>query len=257
MTISDVGEPGGDLAHDRPLDGVAVTAGADHDDDLAVGQRAQRGEHRLEGVGLVGVVDDHGEVLAGGDLLEPARARPPTWAIPSATARGSSPARAADAIAASALETLNSPGMWIWRAQLARPRAEDGEGRRRSAARSTSTARQSASRAARGVGRHRDGRDVEEPTAELVVDVGQADPGALRGEEAGLGGEVVVEVGVEVEVVAPEVEEGRDVEDDAVDPAEHERVAGDLHRAGVDAALAHHREEAVQVGRLGRGRARS
>ena len=87
----------------------------------------------------------------------------------------------------------------------------------------------------------------------LVVDVGQPDPRALGGEEAGLGGEVVVDVGVEVEVVATEVEEGRDVEDDAVDPAHHERVAGDLHRAGVDAALAHHREEAVEVGRLGRG----
>ena len=42
---------------------------------------------------------------------------------------------------------------------------------------------------------------------------------------------------VEVEVVAAEVEEDRDVEDDAVDAAHHQRVAGDLHRARLDAAL--------------------
>ena len=35
-------------------------------------------------------------------------------------------------------------------------------------------------------------------------------------------------------MVATEVEEDRDVEDDAVDPAHHQRVAGHLHRAGVD-----------------------
>ncbi len=82
------------------------------------------------------------------------------------------------------------------------------------------------------------------------------EPGALGGEERRLGGEVVVHVGVEVEVVAAQVEEGRDVEDDPVDPAEHEGVAGDLHRAGDDALLAHHREEAVQVGGLGGGQRR-
>ena len=37
-----------------------------------VGQRAQGGERRGDGVGLVGVVDDDGEVLAGVDPLEPA-----------------------------------------------------------------------------------------------------------------------------------------------------------------------------------------
>ena len=82
------------------------------------------------------------------------------------------------------------------------------------------------------------------------------EPGALGGEERRLGGEVVLDVGVEVEVVAAEVEEGRDVEDHAVDPAEHQGVAGDLHRAGDDALLAHHREEPVQVGGLGGGQRR-
>jgi hypothetical protein len=37
---------------------------------------------------------------------------------------------------------------------------------------------------------------------------------------------------VEVEVVAAQVEEDRDVEDHAVDPAHDQRVAAHLHRAG-------------------------
>ena len=53
----------------------------------------------------------------------------------------------------------------------------------------------------------------------LVVDVDQAARAALGGEQGGLGREVVLEVGVEVEVVAAEVGEDGDVEDDAVDPA--------------------------------------
>ncbi len=54
-------------------------------------------------------------------------------------------------------------------------------------------------------------------------------------------------------MVAAEVEEGRDVEDHAVDAAQDQGVARDLHRAGVDAVLRHHREEPVEVGRLGGG----
>ena len=69
----------------------------------------------------------------------------------------------------------------------------------------------------------------------------------------GLGAVVVLHVGVEVEVVAAEVGEDRDVEDHAVDAAHHQRVAGHLHRAHVDAALDHQREQPVQVGRLRRG----
>jgi hypothetical protein len=92
----------------------------------------------------------------------------------------------------------------------------------------------------------------QQPTV-LVVDVDQGQAGPIPDEELALGGEVVVEVGVEVEVVAAQVEEDRDVEDDSVDATEHERVAGDLHRARLDLLLDHHREESVQVGRLGSG----
>ena len=86
-----------------------------------------------------------------------------------------------------------------------------------------------------------------------VVDVDQTESRPLGGEQGGLGREVVVHVGVEVEVVAAEVGEHGDVEDHPVDPAHHQRVARHLHRAGLHAALAHHREQRVQVGRLRSG----
>jgi hypothetical protein len=56
---------------------------------------------------------------------------------------------------------------------------------------------------------------------------------------------------VEVEVVLAEVGEQRDVVDDPVDPVLGQGVAGDLHDAGAQAALRHHREDAVQHGGLG------
>ncbi len=49
-----VGEPGRDLAHQRPLAGVAVAAGADHDDQPPGGERAQarqRGRRRRRACG--------------------------------------------------------------------------------------------------------------------------------------------------------------------------------------------------------------
>ncbi len=83
-----------------------------------------------------------------------------------------------------------------------------------------------------------------------VVDVDETESRPLGGEQRGLGREVVVHVGMEVEVVAAEVGEHGDVEDHPVDPAHHERVARHLHRTGLHAAFAHHREQCVQVGRL-------
>ena len=58
---------------------------------------------------------------------------------------------------------------------------------------------------------------------------------------------------MEVEVVAGQVGEAADREFDAVDAAERQRVAGHLHHHGVDALLEHHRQQRLQVGRLGRG----
>ena len=69
----DVGELGGELAHQRPLAAVAVAAGTDDDDDaVPVRELARRAQHLLERVGLVRVVDDDVERLAGVDRLEAA-----------------------------------------------------------------------------------------------------------------------------------------------------------------------------------------
>ena len=87
----------------------------------------------------------------------------------------------------------------------------------------------------------------------LVVDVDQAEPGALGGEQRGLGPVVVLRRRRGSRGGRAQVGEDGDVEDDPVDPAHHQRVARHLHRARRHAALAHHREQAVQVGRLRRG----
>ena len=246
----DVGQPRADLAHQRALDRVAVAARPDHHDHLALRQRAQRGEDGLEGVGLVGVVDDDGVVLPLHDRLEAARHAvdpgDPLGDHPRVEARHRGGRDRGERVGDVELAREVDRGHQLDVGPLDR---EGGAGGREVDVDGSPVGVPPLG----GVRRHRDRGDVEEPATELVVDVGEPDPCALGGEEARLGGEVVVDVGVEVEVVAAEVEEGRHVEDDAVDPAEDQRVAGDLHRAGVDAPLRHHGEEAVQVGRLGGG----
>ena len=163
---------------------------------------------------------------------------------------GSSPASAHAAIAASALVTLKAPGRGT-------PAGASTPGpRTRNVVPSAPGRRRPRSSRRRGPGSRRSAPAAclaRQPAAVLVVDADQGEPGALRREQRRLGAVVVLLVGVEVEVVAAEVEEDRDVEDDAVDPAHHQRVAAHLHGTGGDVALAHHREQRVQVGRL-RGR---
>ncbi|CAM5496662.1 hypothetical protein SFIMM107S_04285 [Streptomyces griseus] len=93
----------------------------------------------------------------------------------------------------------------------------------------------------------------DEPAAVLVVEVHDAAVAALGGEEPGLGLEVVLHAGVELHVLRAEVVEDGDVEYAAVDPAEHQGVAGDLHRDGLDAAFAHDGEQGLEVGGFGGG----
>ena len=75
--------PGGDLAHGRALGGVAVATAAEHHHDPApLARRALAdevvggGEELVEAVGRVGVVDHHGEGLAGVDAARSGRAPP-------------------------------------------------------------------------------------------------------------------------------------------------------------------------------------
>ncbi len=73
-----------------------------------------------------------------------------------------------------------------------------------------------------------------------------------RVEQDPLGREVRVHVAVEVEVVAGEVREDRDLELEAVDALEGERVRGDLEDGAAAAGVHHLAEERLQVGGLGR-----
>src|SRR5215208_1789615 len=59
-----VGQPPGDLAHERPLGPVAVAAAAEDHDHPAAGDRPGRPQDVVERVGSVGVVDQDGERLA-------------------------------------------------------------------------------------------------------------------------------------------------------------------------------------------------
>ena len=243
-----VGEPGGDLAHHRALAGVAVAAGTEHHDQTAFRQRAQGVQRSGDGVGLVGVVHDGEEVLAGFDLLEP------TGHSPGLAHRGGHRARVEPGLAergdrAERVGHVEVPGEGHPRPERLARRGAHGE--RGAGGLEVHVVGTPVGVGAGGrEGPHRDGRLLHEPPAEVVVDVDQAEPCTLGGEEGGLGGEVVLDVGVEVEVVAAEVGEAGHVEHHPVDAAHDEGVAGDLHGARRDLVLDHDREQGVQVGGL-------
>ena len=228
--------------------------GAEDDDHPALSEGSQGGEGGLDGVRLVGVVHDHDEVLALVDPLEPSRHA----ATPGDAVRD--PGRLVARLRAGGhrdqcVAHVEAPGQGYAGRHRLSLRPDDGEARPRG--RRLDVDRPPVRLlAGRGVGVHRDGGLVDEPAPVGVVDVDQPESGPLGREQAGLRGEVVLHVRMEVEVVTTEVGEHRDVEDDPVDPAHHQRVAGDLHRAGVHAALAHQCEERVQVGGLRGGQLR-
>src|SRR3989442_4585031 len=70
-----VAQASGDLAHDRPLAAVAVAPAAEDGAEARARELARRGQHALERVRGVGVVDHDEERLAGPHLLEPTRDR--------------------------------------------------------------------------------------------------------------------------------------------------------------------------------------
>ena len=118
-----VGEPRGDLAHHRPLAGIAVAAAAEHHDEPAAAMRAERREHGLERVGRVRVIDDDGRAVgarrhmlhAAGRAFEPLRAPP-------AAASAGTPVAIARPSAASAFIAWNAPisGRTSWCARAHR-----------------------------------------------------------------------------------------------------------------------------------------
>ena len=236
-------------AHQRALGPVAVPAGAEHDQQPARDLRTQGVEQRGDGGGLVGVVDDREERLPALDPLHPAGDGDPGEALgrhrrrhPGRVQAGEGDERVRDverARAGAVAPARGRAGSWRRSAACRRRRPRP---------------RRRASRRAPPVG---DGRRARgpggQPDAPLVVDADHRALGAAGREQRGLRREVVVHVGVEVEVVLRQVGEGADGEAGAGDPAERERVAGHLHRHVRDALLQHHREQRLQVGSLGSG----
>ena len=106
----DVGMLGRGLAHQRPLAGVAVAAGAEDDDEPARGHRPERREHARQRVGLVGVVDEDQRAVR----LAPDEFQPPGRALELGERRrtpssASTPAPMASPAATSAFDAWKAP----------------------------------------------------------------------------------------------------------------------------------------------------
>ena len=94
-------------------------------------------------------------------------------------------------------------------------------------------------------GRH----PLEQPPHRGIVDTQHRAPARLHLlEQPRLDREVVLEIGVEVEVVARQVGEAADVEGEAAHPALRQRVRGDLHRRRARAEPGELGEHAGEIG---------
>ena len=244
----EVGESGGDLAHQRPLLAVAIAAAPEHADQPPAGHLPGGVEDVLERVGGVGVVDDDRERLALVDRLEAARD-----AIGDGERRDHVGEREPERPGAGdrAKRVLDvEPARQRQRHLCLAVRRQAAEARARGAERRLERAVGGALVAA-----GREGQRFELGRQAVAVGVVEVDHGALRApgvEQAPLGEEVVAHVGVEVEVVLGQVGERGDREADPIRAAQSQRMRGDLHRAGAVAALDHAAKGRLQVDCLGR-----
>ena len=182
-------------------------------------------EHLLERVGLVRVVDDDVERLAGVDRLEPPRhaahrleAAPDRVVVTAERARRERGAeRVLDVEAAAELEI-------------------DARERRRVGR----------------VERDRVRQLRREPPPVRVAGVDDRERPRFREEEPPLRLEVRLHVAVEVEVILAEVREDENAKADAIEPVEDRGVRRRLHRARAVAGVEHLAERPLQVDRLGR-----
>ena len=246
-----VGPSCGELAHDRSLALVAVAAGTEHHHQPTRGQWPQRRDDRGDRVRLVRVVDHRQEVLPAVDLLEATRHS--ARAAHGLGHRGGIETRLSQSgYGTERVRDVEVPGERHPRRERLTGRRVHGErgARRLEAYVDSAPVRLGAEGGERAHG-HR--ALADEAAAVGVVDVDEGAPRALRSEQRRLRRVVVLDVGVEVQVVATQVGEAGDVEHDTVDAAHDQRVARDLHRARHDLVLDHHREQRVQVGCLGGG----
>ena len=173
--------------------------------------------------------------------------RPGTVAVATAGARhaAGTPFSCRIASASRALATLYRPGTAQAGVESCRPARARGTSVLPSGRSTTSVARQVALLVAAGAHRHAGADELGHPPSPLVVDDDDRRP-RPRSNSSRLRAEVVLHVGVEVEMVLGQVRERADRELDAADPSHRQRVAGYLHRDVGRAALAHHREQRLQ-----------
>ena len=247
-----VGEPGGDGAHQRPLLAVTVATGAEHDDHPATGadDGTTGGDHLLETVGGVGVVDDHVDRVrradgARRDPLEAARHRLGGGEAAHDVVGGHAQCRRGGGRGQHvhhverSTERRHQPHVT---ADERRPPGE-GHGRRPDIGFVDVGHRERHDLDRRGVG---------EAAAVGIVDVHHADDGPFRLEQHRLGLEVRLDGAVQVEVITPEVGEHGRVEAGAVDAVQGQGVRRHLHHHRTGAVVAHRRQSRLQLGGFGR-----
>ena len=244
-----VGQPPGDLAHQRPLGPVAVAAAAEDHDHPAAGDRPGRPEQVVEGVGGVGVVDQHGERLAGVDPLEaaghPVQGLEPGHGGAQVDAGGVGRGQGAQGVG-----HVEEPGQ----PQPDGPRPggrPDPEAGALQGGGDVAGPPVGVGGGAGGDGGHLGRPGEQAPVG--VVDVDHPEGGELRREQPPLGPVVVVQVGVEVEVVLGQVGEHGRLEAGAVDPVQGQAVAGHLHRRRLHARVGHLGQQPLEVWGLGGG----
>ena len=227
-------------AHGGPLGGVAVAAAAEHHEDAPSGGLPSCRQGLRQAVGRVGVVDDHGEALAGVDRLEPAGhhrgGRQPGGHGGVVDAEGAGRGGGGDGVGhveAAAQGEAN---------RVAPPGEPGVVGRHDHVVGVGSRVRQ------RG-----DRRGVEEELAVGIVTVHHGDVAEIGLEQAGLGREVASLGVVEVQVVPAEVGEHRHGEARRVDAVHGQSVRRHLHRDGAPALVTEGRQPLLELGRLGRG----
>ncbi len=246
----DVGAAGRGRAHERPLGGVALAAAAEHEDHPAsiTGEVMGRTQHRVELLRGVRVVDENREGLAFLDRLgaaaDPRRAHAVGDGVETEPDRACGRGRGED------VPHVEAPDERRVDADAgARSVLDDGE---RNTARADDHVVGHDVGVA-GIGRVRPhvepgrARVLTDADAVGIVEVGRDRTNTIGLEQAALRGEVRLHRTVVVEVLVAQIGEAHGREPGGVDAAEVERARRDLHGDGLHPAVAHPREQQLEL----------
>ena len=248
-----VGRARGDLAHDRALGPVAITAAAEHHAQPAGRDLARGGQHALERVRRVRVVHHHQERLSRAHLLEASGHRADRTER-TRDGRGLQAQRQAGGDRAEQVHDV----------VLAHQRRDEAQGTARRLDPHADPVEGGGvlHGAHLGAGAQTEGqhRQVEAAdhlgTGRIVGAHDGGPPGLGRGgeqlEQSPLGPAVFLERAVKVEVILGEVGEHRHVELQLVHPVERQRVRGHLHRHAADPGGTHLGQHRLELQRLRR-----